>query len=92
MVSVHWDMKCIDNETFYNNLNTMAYTINNFLQANNNNDKEHLQKQLSVMQKLQEAYKDNPHRKYQYFVEEKFIKEMILDKEQKDNTTTEIIK
>jgi flagellin-specific chaperone FliS len=70
----------------------MAYTINNFLKANNNNDKEHLQKQLSVMQKLQEAYKDNPHRKYQYSVEEKFIKEMILDKEQKDDTTTEIIK
>lgn len=96
MVAVHWDIKCADNETFYNNLNTMAYTINNFLKANNNNDKEHLQKQLNIMQRLQEAYSDNPHRKYQYSVEEKFIKEMIQQHEQKNNdstyTETEIIK
>ena len=44
------------------------------------------------MQKLQQAYSDNPHRKYQYSVEEKFIKEMIRDKEQKENIEIEIIK
>lgn len=87
-LSVYWCKNCIDNDEFYNNLNNMAHTINTYNKVNNNTDIEHLQKQKSIMQKLQEAYKDNPHRKYQYSVEERFIDDMI-NNFQKDKISPE---
>ena len=55
----------------------MAYTVHNFDKINNDNDLNHLKDKLNLMQKLQEAYKDNPHRKYQYSIEEKLLNKQI---------------